>query len=89
MIKVPLYVDGVVVGILAAYMAEPRQWTEDETSLMQAAASQIRSAMDASRLLAESEARAERSALLNRIGQALRASLDPDHIQHRVAEPAR
>jgi len=87
LIGVPLSEEGEVVAILGVFTADaPRSWSDDEVSLVQAAASQLRSAVDASRLLAESESRAERAALINRIGQALRASLDPVVIQHRVAE---
>lgn len=85
-IGVPFFDGGRLVATLSVAMAdEPRAWTDDEVRLVEAVASQTRSAVEAARLLAERQARLETEALLGRIGAAIRSTLDPDLIQGRAA----
>lgn len=68
-VSVPLFDDGLLVGTLAVAMAdEPREWTPDEVSLVEAIAVQTRSALDVSRIHQRE----------HRIASALQGALLPD-----------
>ena len=73
-INVPLFNDDTLVGTLAVAMAdEPREWTEDEISLVETVAVQTRASLDAARVQEREHA----------IAQQLQAALQPplpDHV---------
>ncbi|MEO7716218.1 MAG: SpoIIE family protein phosphatase [Capsulimonas sp.] len=82
LLDVPMATEGKVVAVLGVHMAEePRDWKPEEILFVEAVAAQMRSIAEAARLLTGIQARAEREALINRIGGAIRAAVDPAQIQ--------
>lgn len=81
-VGVPLYEEGRLSAVFGVAMAAgPRQWTDDEISVIEAVASYTRSVLEATRRVSERQARLEREALINRIGVALRSETEPVVIQ--------
>jgi GAF domain-containing protein len=64
----PLRLRGEVIGALGLHEADrERQWTEDEVALVEAVATQMALAIENARLLEETQQRAGRLALVNRV----------------------
>jgi PAS domain S-box-containing protein len=82
---VPLHRAGRWVAILAVHYKRPRAWTREEGQLLTEVAERTWLAVENARLFRETRRRAEREALLNRIGAALRATDDPEEAQARAA----
>jgi PAS domain S-box-containing protein len=81
-IVVPISISGQIVGMLGVCMAETeRDWTLEEVSFVEGVAAQLRVATESARLLNDAQNRASREALINRISEVMRTSLDPDVIQ--------
>jgi PAS domain S-box-containing protein len=81
-LEAPIATGGRVVGAIGVFVTKaPRHWTTDEIRFVEAVASQLRAAMESSRMLADAEDRAEREALINRIGEVMRRSADPSEIR--------
>ncbi len=83
-VAVPVLHSGRLVSALAVHSAEPRHWTPEEIMLLQTVVERTWLTVEVTRqnrvlvrVAEEQRVRAEREALLNRIGQALRASPDP------------
>ena len=84
---VPLQVRGKILGALSfASTRSGRIYDEDDLALAQELGRRVSTALDNARLFEEVQARAERETLINRIGQALRVSLDVDEILQIVTE---
>jgi serine phosphatase RsbU (regulator of sigma subunit) len=82
LIDVPISFGGTVVSVLGAYMSDStRNWTPGEVSFVEAVASQLRSGIETIRSLTEAQERADREALVNRIGREMRGTSDPEDIQ--------
>lgn len=86
LVTTPFYSQGELTAVLALIMVDtPREWTDEELSLVEAVAAQTPSVVEASRLLTEQQARLRRDALLGRVSVAIRSTLDPDQVQARAA----
>ena len=84
---VPLWARGQVLGTLSFASAQSGQtYGGDDLALAEELGQRISVALDNARLFEEAQMRAEREALINRIGQALRVTLDMDEILHIVTE---
>ena len=77
---VPLHRAGQWVAVLALHYAQPRTWTSDEAVLLSAVMERTWLAVENARLFRETQRRAEREALLNRIGAAVRGATEPEAI---------
>jgi serine phosphatase RsbU (regulator of sigma subunit)/PAS domain-containing protein len=81
-INVPFFEGDAASGALIVAMSDqPRAWSSDEVALAESVASQTRFVIEAARLLAGERARAEREELSNKIGNAVRSTIDPANIQ--------
>jgi signal transduction histidine kinase/ActR/RegA family two-component response regulator len=66
-----------VIGLLDLQETdEPRQWTDDEITLVQAISDQVGLALENARLFADTRRRAEQMATVNRIGLSITSDLD-------------
>jgi len=84
---VPLWARGRVLGALSfASTGSGRTYDGDDLALAEELGQQISVAMDNARLFEEAQMRAEREALINQIGQALRVTLDVEEILQIVTE---
>jgi len=84
---VPLRARGRVLGALSfASLQAGRRYTTDDLDLAQELGRRVAAALDNARLFDEVRARAEREALINKIGGALRVSLDAGEILQIVTE---
>ena len=84
---VPLWARGQVLGALSfASAGSGRRYDGDDLALAEELGQQISVAMDNARLFEEAQQRAEREALINKISQALRVTLDTDEILQIVTE---
>ncbi|MBC7807096.1 MAG: SpoIIE family protein phosphatase [Akkermansiaceae bacterium] len=88
MIRVPIQLGNGMTTLAVAMSGGPRRWTENEVRAVETVASQVQSALEAARLLAEERTRerearqrAERESVLNQIGTAIRASLPPAEVE--------
>lgn len=78
---VPLTARGHVLGAITLLMSQSgRRYTPADLALAEELARHAALAVDNARLFFETRARAEREAVVNAIGQALRGSLDADEI---------
>ena len=77
----PIKVRGQLIGSLQLAKEQPsRSWSEDDLHLIRAVADQVGQALENSRLLEETQRRAEREHLVSEITTKLRASNDPQVI---------
>jgi len=83
---VPLTCKGRVLGILAVATRSPRQWTEDEKSLLTTIGHQIGVALENAQLLASLTQEKERLGLLYRLGRHLSESLDIHDVAQRALD---
>ncbi len=84
---VPLRARGRVLGTLSfTSLRADRRYTTDDLDLAQELGRRVAAALDNARLFDEVRARAEREAMINKIGGALRVSLDVDEILQIVTE---
>jgi len=84
---VPLWARGRVLGALSFASTEGgRTYDAGDLALAEELGQQISAAMDNARLFEEAQMRAEREALINKIGQALRVTLDMEEILQIVTE---
>jgi len=84
---VPLWARQRVLGTLSfASTQNGRTYGADDLALAEDLGQRISAALDNARLLEEAQWRAEREALINQIGQALRVTLDMDEILRIVTE---
>jgi GAF domain-containing protein/HAMP domain-containing protein len=80
-IIVPITIRGQLIGSLELGKEQPsRRWSEDDLHLIQTVADQVGQALENSRLLEETQRRAEREHLVSEITTKLRASNDPQII---------
>jgi len=86
-VAAPVLHSARLVSALAVHSAEPRHWTPEEITLLQTVVERTWLTVEVTRqnrvlvrVAEEQRVRAEREALLNRIGQALRGSPDPDQV---------
>jgi len=80
-VSVPLLREGRWVGYFSAISPAPRDWTEEEVSLLQAVAERMWISMENARLFRETRTLAEREALINQIGDGIRRSLPAEEIE--------
>ena len=84
---VPLWARGHVLGTLSfASSQSGRVYDAEELALAEELGQRISAALDNARLFEEARKRAEREALINQIGQALRVTLDMSEILLIVTE---
>jgi GAF domain-containing protein/HAMP domain-containing protein len=77
----PITVRGQLIGSLQLEKEHPsRRWSEEDLHLIRAVADQVGQALENSRLLEETQRRAEREQLVSEITTKLRASNDPQVI---------
>ena len=78
---VPLIARGRMLGAITLITAESgRRYEDADLELAEELAGRAALAVDNARLYDETRARAERESLINKIGQTLRGSLDPDRV---------
>ena len=78
---VPLIARGRILGAITLVTAESgRRYGNADLELAEELAGRAALAVDNARLYDETRARAERESLINKIGQTLRGSLDPDRV---------
>jgi PAS domain S-box-containing protein len=80
LVNVPVVKAGRWVGTLAVNNASPRQWSPQEVELIETVAERMWLAVENARLFRETRRRAEREALINRIGETVRAALEPEEV---------
>lgn len=86
LIRVPLQIGNEMTTLAVAMSDAPRRWTENEISIVETVATQVQSALEAARLLAEERRRAVREGVLRRIDVAIRSSLPPAEVQAVAVE---
>lgn len=86
LVRVPVQIGNQMTAIAVAMAGEPRSWSESDVRVVETVASQLQSALNAARLLEQEHQRAEREALINEIGAALRLSSDPEDMQSFLVE---
>jgi PAS domain S-box-containing protein len=86
-LSVPVLRSDQLVSCISVHNAVPRQWEPGEEQLLQSVAERtwlvvelLRQQNALAKGIEVERARAEREALLNRIGHALRSSNDPEHV---------
>lgn len=83
----PLYYSGELLGCLSiSYIKEKHVITEDEINLVNIIADQIATAMYQAKLHKLTEEQAEREALLRRITETIRETLDIDKMKKRIVD---
>lgn len=90
-VRIPLYRDGQWVALLSAQSLVPRDWTAEETALLETVAERTWLTLENLRLLREAQAqareqraRAERAVVLNKISAAVRQTTEPNTILERA-----
>jgi len=84
---VPLWARGTVLGTLSlASTQSGRTYDGEDLALAQELGRRVSAALDNARLFKEARQRAEREALINKIGQALRVTLETDEILQIVTD---
>ncbi len=77
----PITLRGENIGVLSLQeVDQERQWTEEEIALVEAVSAQAALAIENARLFEETQAEAERRALINDVLQAAASSLDPEAV---------
>ncbi len=78
-LAVPIKLRGQIIGVLDLQEAdENRDWTEDEIALVEAIAEQLGLALENTRLVEQTQARARRETLVRRITERIRDAADVD-----------
>ena len=85
-LDVPIEVKGRVIGVLDVQSDRLNAFARTDIALLQSLASQVGVAMENARLFAETQAEAQRRALINEVMQAASRSLDPADLLHRTGE---
>jgi GAF domain-containing protein/HAMP domain-containing protein len=86
----PITVRGQLIGSLQLEKEHPsRRWSEEDLHLIRAVADQVGQALENSRLLEETQRRAEREHLVSEITTKLRASNDPQIILQTAMDELR
>ena len=89
-LAVPIKLRGEVIGVLDLQATdEPRDWTEEEMSMVSAVADQVALALENARLLEETQRRAERERLTSQITARIRAAGDMDDILRTTVQEVR
>lgn len=81
-IAVPAIYGGALVGVLAVHSMVPRRWQSEDVELLRTVVERMWLTVENARLNRETKLRAERESLLNQVGAAVRATLDPEEILH-------
>jgi signal transduction histidine kinase/HAMP domain-containing protein/ActR/RegA family two-component response regulator len=77
----PIKLRDRVIGVLDLQETEsPRDWTNDEITLVQAVSDQVALALENARLFADTQRRAEQLATLQRIGLTITSALNLDEV---------
>jgi GAF domain-containing protein len=86
-LAVPIVLRGEVLGGLqVSETSQPREWTEDDVTFMQAVADQVALALDNARLIEETQQRADRERLVADISSRMFAANDLESIAHIASE---
>ena len=89
-LAVPIKLRGEVIGVLDLQETDkPRNWTEEEMSMVSAVADQVALALENARLLEETRRRAERERLAGQITARIRAAGDMDAILRTTVQEVR
>jgi GAF domain-containing protein len=87
---VPLKVDGKSIGALVVQTYEDGQlYSDDDVELLTFVGQHIASALTRARAIAETKQRAAELAIVNKVGQAISAQLDPDELIQLVGDQVR
>ena len=86
-LAVPISLRGQTIGVLGVESpAGDRQWTDEDVALIQAVSEQLAQTLEAARLHADTERRAERQRLISEITAKVRASTDIRDILETAAK---
>ncbi|MBN2388052.1 MAG: GAF domain-containing protein [Anaerolineales bacterium] len=77
---VPLQTDGRRIGGLAVAAPEPRQWTVEETALVEAVGREVGAAVERARLFEETQDRLAELEVINKVSTALRLAQSQDEM---------
>jgi PAS domain S-box-containing protein len=83
-LAVPIQVKGAVIGVLDVQSAEPDNFSQDDLFALQTVADQLAVAIENARLYEETRRRAARLAVINRIAEAVGATLQLDDLLEKV-----
>jgi GAF domain-containing protein len=87
---VPLLFEGLAIGVVVVQTYERGQlYSEQDLDLLTFVGQHIASALTRARAIAETKQRAAELAIVNRVGQAIAAQLDPDELVQLVGEQVR
>ena len=85
-LAVPMRVKGQVTGVLDVQSERPRAFNAVDVRTLQTVADQLAIALANARLYEEARTRADRLAVVNRIGRAVASTLDLDRLMERLYE---
>ena len=85
-LAIPIALRGQIFGVLGIESPTgDRQWSEDDIALIQAVSDQLAQTLEAARLFADTQRRAERERLIGEITTKIRASTDIEDILETTA----
>ncbi|MCL7455491.1 MAG: GAF domain-containing protein, partial [Anaerolineae bacterium] len=89
-LAVPISLRGQTIGVLGVESpADPQQWTDEDLALLEAVGEQLAQTLEAARLFADTERRAEQLATLHRVGLDITTALDLDGVLQALYEQIR
>jgi PAS domain S-box-containing protein len=83
---VPIFYEGVVVGTINLYSTEVAAFNEDDVEFVQALSTQAAIGIGHTRLYANLQRRVDNLAVINEVGRALNATLDPETLMSTIVE---
>jgi len=83
---VPIFYEGVVVGTINLYSTEVAAFDEDDVEFVQALSTQAAIVTGHTRLYANLQRRVDNLAVINEVGRALNATLDPETLMSTIVE---
>ena len=86
-IAIPVQIRGEPIGTIKLDSLDPgREWTEDEITLLQAAADRAALALESARLLEDAQRRANRERIIGEISTSVSASTDMEEILRNAVQ---
>jgi PAS domain S-box-containing protein len=83
---VPIFYEGVVVGTINLYSTEVTAFDEDDMKFVQALSTQAAIVIGHARLYANLQRRVDNLAVINEVGRALSATLNPEVLVNTIVE---
>jgi GAF domain-containing protein len=83
---VPISYEGVVLGTINLYSTEVAAFDKDDVEFVQALSTQAAIAISHARLYANLQRRVDNLAVINEVGRALSATLDPEALLNTIVE---